>query len=119
MTPNLPIPPDAGDRGSAIGHSFGYNMARHGWAKKFVIAPHISSFTLHQGRMAIAAVGQGATQAPQPVHRSGAISGSGLPPRRGGKRIARASQKSPQVRHSTPCFGRQAGPLTALSDHGA
>ena len=59
----------------------------------------------------MAATGQGATQAPQPVHSSRSTSGSGLPPRRGGKRIARTSQKSPQTRHSTPLFGRQVGPM--------
>lgn len=50
----------------------------------------------------MALTGQGSTQAPQPVQRSGSISGSGLPPMRGVKRIARLSQKSPQLRHSTP-----------------
>ena len=114
MTPNHPILPDAGARGSAIGDSFGDNMARHGWARKFINDPCTSSFTLRQGRMVIAAVGHGATQAPQPVHVSKLTSGSGLPPRRGGKRMAHTSQKSPQTRHSIPRRGRQASPTSAL-----
>ena len=73
---------------------------------------------LVQQRTVMAATGHGTTQAPQPVHRSDAISGNGLPPRRGGKRIARASQCSPQTRHSTPWAGRQAGPMLALSSQG-
>ncbi len=67
----------------------------------------------------MADTGQGATQAPQPVHCSRSIAGSGLPPRRGVKRMARASQKSPQTRHSTPCSGRQVGAICALIDHTA
>ncbi len=66
----------------------------------------------------MALTGHGATQAPQPVHSSRSTSGSGLPPRRGGKRMARTSQKSPQTRHSTPLFGRQAGPMMALTGQG-
>lgn len=45
-----------------------------------------------QMRTVIAVTGQGAMQAPQPVHFSVSISGNGLPPMRGAKRIARASQ---------------------------
>jgi len=66
----------------------------------------------------MAATGQGATQAPQPVHSSRSSVGSGLPPRRGRKRMARTSQKSPQIRHSTPWCGRQAGPMAALYGQG-
>ena len=67
----------------------------------------------------MALTGQGATQAPQPVHSSGSIVGKGLPPRRGVKRMARLSQKSPQARHSTPLCGRQLGAILAWSDHAA
>ena len=63
--------------------------------------------------MVTAATGQGATQAPQPVHASAATSGTAAPPTRGGKRIARGVQKSPQMRHSIPWRGRQAGPMAA------
>src|SRR6185369_13185841 len=69
-------------------------------------------------RMAIARLGQGATQAPQPVQSALSISGKGLPPRRGRKRIARTSQKSPQMRHSTPRRARQASLMMAWRRHG-
>ena len=67
----------------------------------------------------MALTGQGATQAPQPVHSSGSIAGKGLPPRRGVKRMARLSQKSPQARHSTPLCGRQLGAIRAWRDQAA
>ncbi len=66
--------------------------------------------------MEIALTGQGAMQAPQPVHFSTSITGIGLPPKRGEKRMARAAQKSSQERHSTPRSGKQLAPIRALCD---
>jgi hypothetical protein len=111
MTPNHPILPDAGARGSAIGDSFGDNMARHGWARKFINDPCTSSFTLRQGRMVIAAVGHGATQAPQPVHVSKLTSGSGWRAHRRNRRRPgiRYRAAAGRLRRPAPCSARLAG----------
>src|SRR5690606_26841945 len=63
--------------------------------------------------MEMARVGQGATQAPQPVHCPALKLGWATPPLRGRKRMACVGQASPQIRHSTPVWVRQPGPMEA------
>ena len=68
--------------------------------------------------MVIARAGQGATQSPQPVQVVASSTGCATLPRVGRKRIAPASHRSPQTRHSTRCRAKQLVPIAALRDHG-
>ena len=62
----------------------------------------------------IAFAGQTGRQAPHPVQRSGSTTGKAAAFRRGEKRIAAASQASPQLRHTTFCAkAMQLGWITA------
>lgn len=69
--------------------------------------------------MAMACVGQGETQAPQPVQRDKSSVGLATLPRLGLNWIAFASHISPQTRHSTLLKARQAGPMLALQSQAA
>ena len=63
----------------------------------------------------MAVAGQGAKQAPQPLHDSPSICGSRTPPGSGRKAMARGSHWSPQIRHSTPRKARQDSDMRARS----
>ena len=66
-----------------------------------------------------ASTGHAFTQAPQPVQLSMLITGVEIPPARGGIIMARGSQGSKQLRHSTPWWAMQTLLLTeALIDQG-
>lgn len=67
----------------------------------------------------MAFVGQGAAQAPQPVHRSVFISGFGAWPIANLKLMARSSQASLQLWHQTPSYARQDSCTTAFNSQGA
>jgi len=63
----------------------------------------------------MAPAGQGATQAPQPVHAPGSTKGCAGPPTRSFMMMARGSHASVQTRHSTPHIARQAFPIAGVS----
>ena len=67
----------------------------------------------------MAATGQGATQAPQPVQDSRSISGLATRPGTGRKRMASTGQQSRQAWQTTPAAARQDWPTQAATAHGA
>ena len=69
--------------------------------------------------MRMASTGQGATQAPQPVHSSGSTSGCAASITCGRKRMASTGQASPQARQTTCCLARQVSKICALICQGA